>query len=138
MAEAFTHPIHVRYLEVDQQGVVFNMWYLAYFDDAMTAYLEHIGFAYDAMLEAGVDAQIVHTSIDWRGGVGFGDPVRIAVTSRKLGTSSFTLGFEVLRDADPVVSAEIVYVCIASDGTGKRPIPDPLRKALDPAKTGHD
>ena len=31
---AFTHRFDVRYLEADQQGVVFNMWYLAYFDDA--------------------------------------------------------------------------------------------------------
>ena len=32
----FTHPVEVRYLEADQQGVVFNMWYLAYFDDAFS------------------------------------------------------------------------------------------------------
>ena len=34
----FVHPITIRYLEVDRQGVVFNMWYLAYLDDAMTAF----------------------------------------------------------------------------------------------------
>ena len=38
-AVPFRFPVSVRYLEVDQQGVVFNMWYLAYFDDAMTAFL---------------------------------------------------------------------------------------------------
>src|SRR5438477_9754106 len=94
---AFEHPVAVRYLEVDQQGVVFNMWYLAYFDDAMTAYLAHLGHPYDAMLASGYDAQLVHTEIDWQGGVGFGDEVRIEVTTEKVGTTSFTLGFRVRR-----------------------------------------
>src|SRR5437667_12390906 len=49
----FTHPVNVRYLEVDQQGVVFNMWYLAYFDDAMTSFLEEGGLPYVDMLAAG-------------------------------------------------------------------------------------
>ena len=33
----------VRYLEVDAQGVVFNSWYLAWFDEAMTAFLRTAG-----------------------------------------------------------------------------------------------
>ena len=33
----------VRYLEADQQGVVFNMWYLGYFDEAMAQFLEEGG-----------------------------------------------------------------------------------------------
>lgn len=128
------HPIRVRYLEVDQQGVVFNMWYLAYFDDAMTAFLEAIGVPYEAMLESGLDAQLVHTSIDWRGGVGFGDDVGVAVRTERVGSSSFTLAFEVLRAGKSVVTAEIVYVCVATDGTGKRPVPDDLRRALQSAR----
>lgn len=130
-AGEFVHPIHVRYLEVDQQGVVFNMWYLAYFDDAMTAYMEAVGFPYSTMVKDGLDVQLVHTSIDWQGGVGFRDDVRIAITPKRVGTSSFTLGFEVRRDGTPVATAEIVYVCIAVDGSGKRPIPDALRRAFD-------
>jgi len=39
----FAHRHAVRYLEVDAQGVVFNAWYLAWFDDAMTAFLaQHV------------------------------------------------------------------------------------------------
>ena len=29
-------PIPVSYFQYDQQGVVFNMWYFGWFDDAMT------------------------------------------------------------------------------------------------------
>ena len=128
----FNHPVHVRYLEVDQQGVVFNMWYLAYFDDAMTAYLESRGIGYQAMLDSGYDVQLVHTEIDWRGGLRFGDEAHVAVRTARLGTTSVTLGFEVQRagEAEPLVRAEIVYVCVATDGSGKRPLPDAMRAAL--------
>jgi acyl-CoA thioester hydrolase len=128
----FVHPVNVRYLEVDQQGVVFNMWYLAYFDDAMTAYLAARGLPYQELLDAGFDVQLVHVEVDWAGGVGFGDDVGVAVTTARLGTTSFALAFAVQTGsaAEPVVTAEIVYVCVATDGTGKRPLPDALRTAL--------
>jgi acyl-CoA thioester hydrolase len=32
----YTFPVVVPYYQVDQQGVVFNMWYLAWFDEAMS------------------------------------------------------------------------------------------------------
>ena len=30
-------PIATSYFQYDQQGVVFNMWYFGWFDDAMTS-----------------------------------------------------------------------------------------------------
>lgn len=129
---SFVHKVDVRYLEVDQQGVVFNMWYLAYFDDAMTAWLTGRGLPYHTMLASGHDVQLVHVEIDWRGGVGFGDDVAITVSPARVGTTSFALAFAVHRNGapEPVVTAEIVYVCVATDGSGKRALPDELRAAL--------
>ena len=130
MDTVFTHPIDVRYLEVDQQGVVFNMWYLAYFDDAMTAFLSHGGLEYDDLIAAGFDVQLVSTSLDWRGGVGWRDDVTVAVSLARVGRTSFTLDFQVLRAGEPVVDGRTVYVVVATDGTGKREIPPLLRNAL--------
>ena len=42
MSRPYEHRVAVRYLEVDRQGVVFNAWYLAYFDDALTGFLDHM------------------------------------------------------------------------------------------------
>ena len=78
----FTYRHTVRYLEVDAQNVVFNSWYLAWFDDAMSAFLEHGGLPYKEMLAAGYDVQLVRTEIDWRAGVGFQDVLDIAVVDR--------------------------------------------------------
>jgi acyl-CoA thioester hydrolase len=130
MVASFVHPVNVRFLEVDQQGVVFNMWYLAYFDDAMTAFLRANGLPYGEMMAAGYDVQLVHAEIDWKGGLRWEDDAGIGVRLLKLGTSSFRLEYEVLRAGESVARAEVVYVCIATDGSGKRPIPELLRRGL--------
>ncbi len=130
MADPFEHPVNVRYLEVDRQGVVFNAWYLAYFDDALTAWQAHMGFPYTEMMAAGFDLQLVHSEIDWTGSLGFGDQAAVAVEVTDVGRTSFTLSFTVRRDGQPVAAARTVYVCVGTDGNGKRPIPDRLLAAL--------
>jgi acyl-CoA thioester hydrolase len=133
----FTHSVEVRYLEVDQQGVVFNMWYLAYLDDAMTAYLLAGGLPYVEMIEAGYDVQLVHTELDWVGSLGWGDRADIEVTTSRLGTTSFTLDFAVRTAGRDVATARTAYVVVGTDGSGKRPVPERLRTALgEPTPAG--
>jgi acyl-CoA thioester hydrolase len=129
---AFTMPVAVRYLEVDAQGVVFNAWYLAWFDEAMAAFLAHGGLPYASMTAAGFDVQLVRSEIDWKAGIGFGDQVEIAVSTARIGNTSFALDFEVRRGAGGEVTctARTVYVVIATDGTGKRKVPALIADAL--------
>jgi acyl-CoA thioester hydrolase len=133
MARTTVYRHQVRYFEADQQGVVFNMWYLAYLDDAMTAYLLAGGLPYTEMISAGYDVQLVHTELDWVGSLGWGDRADIDVSTSRLGTTSFTLDFAVRTGERAVASAKTVYVVVGTDGSGKRPVPEPLRKALGEA-----
>ena len=129
--EIFTFPVNVRYLEVDAQGVVFNSWYLAYFDDAMTAFLDHRGLPYSEMLAAGYDVQVVRSEIDWRSGIRWQDKVEVAVSTARVGRTSFALDFEVRRDCSEVTcSGRTVYVVVGTDGSGKRELPAIVRGAL--------
>jgi acyl-CoA thioester hydrolase len=132
MTEPYRHRIDVRYLEVDRQGVVFNMWYLAYFDDAIAGYLDHRGLSYPELMSQGYDVMLVHTELDWTGGVGFGDQVAIEVRPESIGRTSFTLGYTVLRAEQQVCQARTVYVLVAVDGSGKVEIPDRLRRLIVP------
>ena len=97
MADEFIFPITVRYMEVDQQGVVFNAWYLTYFDDAMTALLRHGGLPYQRMLDAGYDVQLVRSEIDYRAGVRWGE-IEVAVSTSRLGRTSFDLDFQIRQN----------------------------------------
>jgi acyl-CoA thioester hydrolase len=133
--EVFTMPLKVRYLEVDAQGVVFNSWYLAYFDDAMTAFLAARGLPYPTMLAAGYDVQLVRSEIDWRSGIGWQDAIEVAVSPARIGRTSFALDFEVRRDGTEVTcSARTVYVVVGNDGSGKREIPALIAGALGEAR----
>jgi acyl-CoA thioester hydrolase len=131
-ADPYEFRVPVRYLEADQQGVVFNMWYLAYFDEAMTGFLQFGGLPYAALQAGGHDVQVVHTELDWRGALHWGDEARVTVRPDAVGRTSFTLAFEVRAGEQPdvLVSGRTVYVCIRTDGSGKTAIPDSLRSLL--------
>jgi acyl-CoA thioester hydrolase len=120
----------VRYFEVDQQGVVFNMWYLGYFDEAMSLFLEEGGLAYRDMLAAGYDVQLVHSDIDWQSSLRWPDRAQVEVALAEAGRTSFVLAFEVRSAGILVATGRTVYVVVATDGSGKRPIPGVIGKAL--------
>ncbi|HVA03349.1 MAG TPA: thioesterase family protein [Acidimicrobiales bacterium] len=128
----FGHPVNVRYLEVDRQGVVFNMWYLAYLDDALTAFLGSGGLPYGDLLESGYDVQVVHIELDWHGPLGYGERAEVQVRVANIGRTSFKLRFVMLASGRPVVDAATVYVAIRTDGSGKCEIPPAVLGALGP------
>jgi len=131
----FSLPVVPRYAEVDQQGVVFNGHYLTWFDEACTGFLDHLGVTYPGLIATGHDVQVVHTEIDYLAPVRWRDSVRVAVQCERIGATSFTLGFTVLRrnadsDEQAAVRGHNVYVVVSTDDWAKRPIPNPLREAL--------
>jgi acyl-CoA thioester hydrolase len=126
----FTMPVRPRYMEIDAQGVVFNGWYLTWFDEAMAAFLAHRGLPYPAMLAAGFDVQVVRSEIDYRAGVRWQDEVVVAVSTGRIGTTSFALDFEVRRGEELCCAGRTVYVVVAADFSGKRPIPPIIADAL--------
>ena len=126
-------PIATSYFQYDQQGVVFNMWYFGWFDDAMTQFLGEIGYPYTALNADGLDVQLVHTEADWRDAVRYGEQVVIDVICERVGATSFTLSFGVRVGAQERATGRTVYVVVSTDGSGKRPVPPRLRAGLEAA-----
>jgi acyl-CoA thioester hydrolase len=131
----FSLPIVPRFAEVDQQGVVFNGHYLTWFDEALTAFFDHLGLSYPVLMASGHDMQLVHTEIDYSAPVRWRDMVRVAVGCERIGSTSLTIGFSVLRRRDGAaeqlaVRGRSVYVIVSTDDWTKRPVPDALRAAM--------
>jgi acyl-CoA thioester hydrolase len=131
----FEHRFSPRYLEVDQLGVVFNMWYLEYFDGALAAFFAHLGHPYPGLMAGGHDVMLVRSEQDWSAGLRYGDDATTGVSVEHLGRTSFTLRFDVSRVGDSggresVCIGRTVYVVVARDGSGKREIPPSLRTAM--------
>jgi acyl-CoA thioester hydrolase len=86
-------------------------------------------------MASGLDMQLVHSEIDYAAPVRWRDTVRVAVVAERVGETSFTIGFTVLRRRDgsdevATVRGRNVYVVVSTEDWTKRPVPDALRKAL--------
>lgn len=129
-AEPFALPVTVRYFEADQQGVVYHMWYLAYFEDARNAFLETQGCSLHDLLASGYDLKVARVEIDWSAALVWSREARITVRPARIGTSSFTLEFTAYRDEIPCACGRTVYVVIDESGK-KAALPHRLRTALN-------
>jgi YbgC/YbaW family acyl-CoA thioester hydrolase len=155
----FRYPVDVRFFEVDSLGVVFNMWYLGWCDEAMSAFMESIGYGYATLRAKGFDAVLRNAQIEWSDSLEAFQHAEIAVRVDHVGTTSFRLGYDIDRvdmapgDIDRAglegvdierfessgqpddrrtrcAHVAITYVCVDVEGRGKVPIPGDLREAL--------
>jgi acyl-CoA thioester hydrolase len=113
-----------------EQVLLHRAWYLAWCGEALSGFLRFKGLSASVLGSEGLDFQIVRCEIDWRSGVRYGDDVAISVAPARIGTTSFEVAYEVLRDGETTCAARITYVSVHPDGSGKRPVPSLLRQAL--------
>jgi acyl-CoA thioester hydrolase len=137
----FGYPVDVRFFEVDSLGVVFNMWYLGWCDEAMSAFMESLDYGYATLRSQGFDAVLRNAQIEWSDSLEAFQHAEIAVRVDHVGTTSFRLGYDIHRvgmervsqaGEEPTLCARvaITYVCVEVAGRGKVPIPEGLREAL--------
>ena len=133
MSEPFVHPVEVHFYEVDQVGVVFNAWYLAWCDDARLAYCEWRGYGIEQAREHDAMPLVRHAEIEWLASLAAGDHAQIVVRPVRVGTTSFTLRHEIHRAADGELCAvlTITYVAAGLAERTKRELPLSLRTALE-------
>ncbi|MEQ1649239.1 MAG: thioesterase family protein [Hyphomicrobiaceae bacterium] len=136
-AKPFRYFLRVRYGECDQQGVVYNARYGEYVDLAATEFLRHALKPKD-MFDGSFEFQVVRLLIEWKGPARFDDVVEIAVTTAKLGTTSFTLEYVLKRAAtgELIATAETVNVYIDPKDWTKAAVPEEMRVALERAARG--
>jgi acyl-CoA thioester hydrolase len=126
-----SHPLRVRWAEVDPQGIVFNANYLMYFDVAATEYWRAIGCPYpNAFTEHGVDTFVVKATLEYHRPARFDDTIDVLVRVARIGRSSLRVLLEVHRDDEHLVSGELIYVVASVETRSSTPVPEPLREAI--------
>jgi acyl-CoA thioester hydrolase len=129
----FCYRIRVRYGECDGQKVVYNAKYGEYFDLAATEFLRS-ALAPADVFGGTFEFQVVKLLVEWKASARLDDVLEISVRTTNLGTTSFTLGFELRRAGDTavIVSGETVNVHAQTDGTSwtKLPLTDAMRRTL--------
>ena len=132
----FRYPVHVRFFEVDSLGVVFNMWYLGWCDEAMSAFMESIGYGYATLRAGGLDAVLRKAELEWLDSLEAFQHAEVAVRVDHVGTTSFRLGYDIERvggsgqERTRCAQVAITYVCVGIADRNTTPIPPGLREAL--------
>ncbi len=127
----FVHRRRPAYADVDMQGVVFHGHWLAYFDDAMTRFVDWLGFPPQPTFAGVFDVMVVKATLDWSGPAAFDDEVEIAVEPIRLGTASFDLRYTASVADRTVCIGVVTYVSIKPGTPESVPIPDDLRAKLE-------
>ena len=120
--------LRVRWAEVDMQKIVFNGHYLTYIDTAIAEYWREIGLAYPAgyVERYGTDIYLRKATLEYLGSARYDELLTVCCRVAKLGRSSMTFLFEIYRDTEVLISAELVYVN-ADSSMKAAPLPEDLR-----------
>ena len=126
---------YVRWSDVDFAGIIFYGSYVRFFEIAETELFRACGLAYKDVFDRydiflprkAVHSEFFHPPrLD--------DRLRVATYVGRVGTTSMTLNFDVLRDGTPVLAAAgwMALVCVDRQRLRPRPLPPGLLEALGP------
>lgn len=118
----------VRFVECDQQGVVFNAHYLVWADEAVNAWWEQRGVPWSDLTRRGIEYYVVASALEWRSSARWGDTVEVDAELEKLGRSSLTLRFDVRVGDRLCCVVRATYVCTAD--ASSTPWPDDIRERI--------
>ena len=126
---------YVRWSDVDFAGIIFYGSYVRFFEIAETELFRACGLAYKDVFDRydiflprkAVHSEFFHPPrLD--------DRLRVATYVGRVGKTSMTLNFDVLRDGAPALAAAgwMVLVCVDRQRLRPRPLPAALIAALAP------
>lgn len=136
-AYKFSHPLRVRWSEVDMQKIVFNGHYLNYIDIAIAEYWRAIGLPYPQgyVDRYGTDIFLRKATVEYLGPARYDEMLEIHSRVARLGRTSMTFSFEIWRSepepsASPLVTAELVYVNADPVSMTAQPVPSAVRELI--------
>ena len=132
-----THPLRVRWSEVDMQKIVFNGNYLDYIDVAIAEYWRSIGLPYPHgyVDRYANDVYLRKATVDYLGSAHYDDLLEVLVRVARLGRTSMTFAFEIWRSSPdasnrPLITAELVYVNADPKTMTPAPLPAAVRDLI--------
>lgn len=141
-AVRFSHPLSVRFQDVDAAKVVFFARLFDYFHDAYVAFLDEGGLPLHGVLARGEwGAPLRHAEADFLAPIHFGDLLDVGIVGAALGEGRYTLGYRlsVVKSARTKVGTVVAvghthHVVIGGDLDRPRrlALPEDLLKVLGP------
>jgi 4-hydroxybenzoyl-CoA thioesterase len=137
---AFTTQQKVRFGHVDPAGIAYFPRIYDYIHEAFEELWEiHVGVRYYALLgEQRIGFPLVHSEVDFRHPLRFGDRPTVRVTCFRLGRSSLGLRYVYKLDDVVCVDARMTTACIELDTMKSIPMPPQFRSRFEQIMEPHE
>ena len=133
----FSHPLRVRWAEVDMQKIVFNAHYLMYFDTAIADYWRALALPYSQAMDLlGGDLYVKKATLEYHASAHFDDRLDVALRLTRVGSSSMVFLGAIFRADELLVTCELIYVFADPATQTAKPVPDALRQVLTGFEAG--
>ena len=128
----FSHPIEVRYGDLDPQGHVNNASFLTYFEQARIHYLAELGLINKRSSSFEVGIILADAQVTYLAPVLFGMSLSIKVSVTRLGNKSMTMEYLMLDTATSKELARGSTVLVTFDYQKQQsmPVPDDWREKI--------
>ncbi len=132
----FSHPIEVRYADIDVLQHVNNATYFTYMETARIQYFAEVLGWKGHWAELGVI--IARADCEYKQPLVFGDTVKAYMRTSRLGAKSFDFAYVLVREEDGAIAASgsSVQVAYDYDQGGSIAIPEAWRDAMTTYEPG--
>ena len=138
--QKFSIEERVRWGDVDAAGIIFYGSYIRFFEIAETELFRAVGLPYGKVFEElNIWLPRVHLECDFHRAAQMDDLLEVSVYVARIGKSSLRLNFEVRKKTEAgqfeeklVATAHFVLVSTDRANLKPLPVPDALRRALEP------
>jgi 1,4-dihydroxy-2-naphthoyl-CoA hydrolase len=129
----FLYRTTVRLHHTDAAGLLFFAEQFRLSHDAYETFMESVGFPFAPLIRhSEFLLPIVHCEADFKAPLMTGDKLLIQVKAERIGETSFTLSYMLLKnDQEMVGTTKTVHALISRTDGQKRPIEGKLRAALE-------
>lgn len=130
---SFDTQLQVRFGDVDPAGIVYFPKIYDYVHEAFEDLWEiHVRARYyQLLLEERIGFPLVHSEVDFRAPLRFGDRPIVRITCTRLGRSSIGLRYRFVVGDEVHVDARMTVVCVNLAGMRPLPVPDRFRERFE-------
>lgn len=131
----FTTHNKVRMHDTDMAGILYFPRQFRFAHEAFEDLVESIGFSFDHLFRTMPFVfVIVHAEADYMQPLHVGDKLRVELHVQKIGTTSFTIHYNIFRGKELTGTALTTHVCLDTHTRKKIHIPEEFRIALEKYK----